>query len=64
MKNTFGIPRVTGDIPEVPKPHEGPALFMTNSGHSRPKTKNSKRQKSSEIYLRLSRRSLPAQQRQ
>ncbi|HPY08717.1 MAG: hypothetical protein ACOX0H_04050 [Patescibacteria group bacterium] len=64
MKSIFGIPGITGDIPEVPKPHEGSSLFMTNSGHSRPKTKKSKRQKSSEIYLRLSRRSLPAQQRQ
>jgi len=64
MKTIFGIPGVTGDAPKIPQPYEGPALFSFTNGHSRPKTKKSKRQKCSEIYLRLSRRSLPAQQRQ
>jgi len=64
MKAIFGIPRVIGEAPEIPQPHESLAFFLAKSYHCGSKTKKTKRQKSLDVYLQLSRRSLPARQRQ
>jgi len=64
MRTIIGIPGVTGTIPEVPEPTERVVAITFNGGGSKMKSKKNKAQKRQEIYLRFSRSSLPAKQRQ